>query len=79
MLRRRSHEMADLHHEYGRISYMEHGAHLGILGDNPLLILAAIFLLGFLIVARLSAPQTGGSDQAADGGVSAQESLDRWD
>ena len=52
---------------------MEHGAHLGILGDNPFLVLAAILLLGFLVVARLAAPPAGGTDQAADAGASAED------
>ena len=52
---------------------MEHGAHLGILGDNPFLILAAIFLLGFLIVARVAAVPVGGTDHAVDDAASAED------
>ena len=49
---------------------MEHGAHLGILGDNPFLILAFIFLLGFLIIARFAALPARGTDLAAEDGLS---------
>lgn len=56
---------------------MEHGAHLGILGDNPFLILAVIFLLGFLIIARVAGLPAGGTDQAADDGSSAEDEA-KW-
>jgi hypothetical protein len=51
---------------------MEHGAHLGLLGDNPLLVLAAIFLLGFLIIARLAAAPVSGADHSTDDAASAE-------
>ena len=52
---------------------MEHGAHLGILGDNPFLILTVIFLLGFLIIARMTAIPAGGIDHAGADGASAED------
>jgi hypothetical protein len=52
---------------------MEHGAHLGILGDNPFLILAFIFLLGFLIIARFAALPARGTDLAAEDGLSVED------
>ncbi len=52
---------------------MEHGAHLGILGDNPFLILAVIFLLGFLIIARVAVVPAGGTDHAVDDGAGVED------
>jgi len=56
---------------------MEHGAHLGILGDNPFIVLAAIFLVGFLTVARLGAAPASGADRVADEGASAEDEAQR--
>ena len=37
----------------GTLGWMDHAAHLGILGDSAFLIVAAFFLVGGLIVFRM--------------------------